>query len=651
MRYLLSILFVIFSLAATAQTTYYIDPAGTDGVEVSGDISHPWKTLSYACTRARTIGDVIHVNEGTYNEASQSNLYPGVDIVGEGIGVSVILATTNLNPLIRLYSAVANTNGNQSIRYLTIDGNNLLCNTAIWTVNRSNVIIENVTVRDFYEFGVLFYGSSSGFSLNNIVRNDSIINCSAYTDWGRGCLAFGWQKDFLIENNHIEQTGRTTPGGVRLDGYGIKNMQSGYCAGTIIRNNTVKVEPRTSSAFVFAVELWNSYGGLLVEGNTFSGAFDMGGEFWNDSQGYGYAVKIVDNLFGWDELYPTYHYGIDIETNMTGGTLIARNTFRNLYNAISLYTYHDDNDLIADVDMQYNLFYNIGVADGITGGNAIRLHHRVAGEFRDIDIRNNTIDESGVGRSTSGIYVNTLSAINNLNIQNNIITNFDNALYFTGGTTITGFRNENNLLYGNGNNNDLRNAGVTFVSPVTQFNLKVNPLFVGGSPYSWDIQSASPARDSGKDLSLSYDIDSTTVPYNGVPDIGAYEFSEGNIPDPAIDPTVVSTTRPYWTSPTTATSGGYVTDDGGGTVTARGICWSTSNNPTIADSHTSNGSGTGAYTSFMTGLNDDLLYYVRAYATNEAGTSYGAQLTFRSSQVIRNKEVVVIHNGKIINIQ
>ena len=79
---------------------------------------------------------------------------------------------------------------------------------------------------------------------------------------------------------------------------------------------------------------------------------------------------------------------------------------------------------------------------------------------------------------------------------------------------------------------------------------------------------------------------------------------------------------------TTATSGGNVTSNGGGTVTARGVCWSTSTNPTLSDSHTTDGSGLGTFISYITGLNANTQYYVRAYATNSAGTAYGNEVSF-----------------------
>jgi len=79
---------------------------------------------------------------------------------------------------------------------------------------------------------------------------------------------------------------------------------------------------------------------------------------------------------------------------------------------------------------------------------------------------------------------------------------------------------------------------------------------------------------------------------------------------------------------TTAVSGGNITDAGGGNITARGVCWSLSQSPTITDSHTDDGSGTGTFTSNITGLNTGTTYFVRAYATNEAGTAYGNEVSF-----------------------
>jgi uncharacterized protein (TIGR02145 family) len=97
-------------------------------------------------------------------------------------------------------------------------------------------------------------------------------------------------------------------------------------------------------------------------------------------------------------------------------------------------------------------------------------------------------------------------------------------------------------------------------------------------------------------------------------------------------PTVTTTAITAITQ-TNATSGGNVTSDGGAPVTARGVCWSTSPNPTIANSKTTNGTGTGSFTSSLTGLTANTPYYVRAYATNSAGTAYGNEVTFTTTDV------------------
>ncbi|RPH33344.1 MAG: hypothetical protein EHM93_05180 [Bacteroidales bacterium] len=79
---------------------------------------------------------------------------------------------------------------------------------------------------------------------------------------------------------------------------------------------------------------------------------------------------------------------------------------------------------------------------------------------------------------------------------------------------------------------------------------------------------------------------------------------------------------------TTASCGGNITSDGGSTVTARGVCWSTGQTPTITDSKTIDGIGTGSFTSAITSLTANTTYYVRAYATNSAGTGYGTIISF-----------------------
>lgn len=98
---------------------------------------------------------------------------------------------------------------------------------------------------------------------------------------------------------------------------------------------------------------------------------------------------------------------------------------------------------------------------------------------------------------------------------------------------------------------------------------------------------------------------------------------------PALTTTIVSEI-----TPTTAKTGGDISSDGGSPVTARGVCWSINSIPTLSDNLTIDGNGTGTFISSITGLIVDTVYYVRAYATNIAGTSYGNEQSFSTQSGI-----------------
>ena len=83
-----------------------------------------------------------------------------------------------------------------------------------------------------------------------------------------------------------------------------------------------------------------------------------------------------------------------------------------------------------------------------------------------------------------------------------------------------------------------------------------------------------------------------------------------------------------------ANSGGNVTNDGGAFVNEKGVCWSTSPSPTIADNKSVGGSNTGIYTNIANGLVPSTTYYLRAYATNVAGTAYGNQVSFTTTATL-----------------
>jgi len=103
-------------------------------------------------------------------------------------------------------------------------------------------------------------------------------------------------------------------------------------------------------------------------------------------------------------------------------------------------------------------------------------------------------------------------------------------------------------------------------------------------------------------------------------------------PPPPVVPVVTTTTISDITQ-TTASCGGSVTNDGGVTVTARGICWGTSTKPTVAGNKTIDGNGVGTFSSVLSNLTLNTTYYVRAYATNSVGTAYGQEISFTTNDL------------------
>ncbi len=113
---------------------------------------------------------------------------------------------------------------------------------------------------------------------------------------------------------------------------------------------------------------------------------------------------------------------------------------------------------------------------------------------------------------------------------------------------------------------------------------------------------------------------------NGIGTAYGNELNFTSLPPPT--PPTVLTVPVTSITHHSAVAGGDVTSDGGSPVTARGVCWSINPNPTISDAFTNEGPGMGAFSSTLTGLDENTTYYVKAFATNTMGISYGDEESF-----------------------
>ncbi len=124
---------------------------------------------------------------------------------------------------------------------------------------------------------------------------------------------------------------------------------------------------------------------------------------------------------------------------------------------------------------------------------------------------------------------------------------------------------------------------------------------------------------------VTYSLANTTLHQlnaSGLASFGTFTGSQPQMAMVTTSPTITNLTH------ISATGGGNVTSDGGSPTTARGLCYATTHLPTVAGPHTTETGGLGVFTSNMTGLTPQTTYYMRAYATNMVGTSYGAEVAF-----------------------
>jgi uncharacterized protein (TIGR02145 family) len=188
---------------------------------------------------------------------------------------------------------------------------------------------------------------------------------------------------------------------------------------------------------------------------------------------------------------------------------------------------------------------------------------------------------------------------------------------------------------------NITSSGATLNGTINANHLTTNVTFEYGTStsYGHTVTSAQSPITGNNITNVSADLSvltpGTTYHFRvvAVNSIGTTNGNDLSFTTGAVLP-VLTTTLISNRTATTVTTGGNITSDGGASITSRGVCWSATPNPTILNNKTSDGTGTGAFTSSITGLTPGMSYYVRAYATNSSGTAYGDELTFSTLSIV-----------------
>ncbi len=560
MKKLLQVIcFLVLCGIVQAQTTYYVSPSGVDNSGRDGlSTSTAWATLSYACTRVSGTS-TIYIFNGNYTWSSTSNLPVNTNIIGEsrtGVQITVNVGGTFIT--LQTANGWLGTYGNQTISNITLNGN-YIGSTAIAVNYRSNVTIQNCTIQNFQNNGVVFFGmpmaSWGGTSVFEPDRsmpdywctNNKLLNCTLTNNVNGGSDAanvrVGQQDGLEIAYCTITQPNK----GSNTNCGGIKFYEEGWCKNMDIHHNNIDPGFNLNNSFNFALEIWYILGGDKYHHNTLKGTIDIDCATKGSS---GYSAWIYNNDIGYDDFQYRSQNGIDIEANCSD-IIVEKNNIHHVSTGIyfsqiwpitdqSGRDNHPYNNVLDNITIRCNKIL-IGIYNGSSDWEPVFgiLCGRDAATdgtsyVSNINIQNNVIGCSQISSDsyyTIGIWLpNTNTVVNYVRIYNNIIYGFTGGSYAGAicGRDNWGTSNDINYLYiytnimfSNGGYGNVVHFDSNYT--VDYYNHD-NPITTNPNlNSSFEITSeSSSAYHAGTYIALTSDFNDNS--WNNPPSIGACEY-------------------------------------------------------------------------------------------------------------------------------
>ena len=405
----LIVLFVLAGFQCTKGADFYITTTGNDAAG-SGSRSSPWRTLSFACTQIQAnLGHTIWLSAGTFTEL-QIALPAGVNIRGAGKDQTILKADPSVffNPtdpgfgtdkfLINLNSSES-TDGNQSIKNLTIDGDRKKLHGGLFVHNRYNIIIENIRIQQVNFCGIWLWDvKDSG------VRNVNLKDCAwGSTGWCSGALQLTNASNIDIAGFDIDEA----------TGYGIKNLaheKNTPLSNIKIHDGRISVAPvgawNNGAAPNITIELWAS---------SFPGTEIFNCYFDNHISLVNYPIvqrttpiKIYNNIFDILGTRPKGNgYGIEL-------SVYDADVYNNWFNGGITAIVNWGERQFGNWNIHHNIVY------GISAGYPTAIINSYKGGLRDVNVFNNTIEMVGT-TTVNFIEFNHGGVGENIAIKNNLI--------------------------------------------------------------------------------------------------------------------------------------------------------------------------------------------------------------------------------------
>lgn len=561
---ILSILFLVsfqFGIAAD----FFVSTSGNDATG-NGSQGSPWRTLKFAVTKvAANQGHVIKVSAGTFVESGAFNVPTGVSIVGSGIDATIIKAASSfyyypadpgfgMDKFLMNLTSSAETNGNQSIKNLTIDGDGKKLHGGIFIQNRNSITIESVKVQYVNFSGIWLWGVK-----NSTVKDIKLKDCAwGSTGWCSGAFQIANSSYVDISRFDIDES----------KGYGMKNLgqtTDSTFPNIKIHDGRVSVAPagawNNGSAPNITIEFWGSgFSGTEIYNCYVDNHISL--VTYPNAQ-RGTPLKIYNNIF--DILGTRTNgagYGIEL-------SVYDVEVYNNWFNGGATALVNWGGRQFSNWSIHHNTFY------GISSGYPTGIINSYKGGLKDINIYNNTVEMTGTA-TVNFIELNNGGVGENINVKNNLIINSNTSyawyanklISLANGSSVKSLAVTNNLLY----NLPIGTVSGTYTNNQTA-DPKITKSGTRPSPYYVPL-SGSPLINAG--VNVGYTFAGTT------PTIGAHEIA-GAIATVAVSGVVVS--------PSTLTLGTGATQQLTATIaptnaTNKSVTWS-SNNTNVATVNTS----------------------------------------------------------------
>ena len=483
-------------------------------------------------------------------------------------------------------------------------------------------------------------------SINSDRQSVVIDNCTVIVSGNYSKAIYGWGGIVKPDGLAMSLTNSTVTLTSTYDGGWSGKVKAVYLDGfdATVSGNTITVTSSAENLYVtgiwltvtnteiFTADILNN--NITVTG-THNSITNIYGTYFEEWEASGEIKGNTMNLTGPRSVIGVSTYSAkEISGNNITSTITSNYATATGYGIYSQCTSAGSDDYVFDntvhlTTTQENIpLYCIYAQCGKIRNNVLKTSHSgssgkafgIYTSYYDIYIENNSIlMTTAAGVKEYGIYFGTHNNASKTSyLKNNIVQGSaatdSNGIYKGIGYTASVVNNYN-AVYDFADTYDGLTAGTG--------SLTSDPDFADASLH---LNLGSSAIDAG-DWASAYSNE--PAPNGGRINMGAY----GNTASATVSPAVPTVTTTAVSSITTnsAASGGNVTSIGAASITARGVCWSTSANPTTSDSKTTDSTGTGSFTSSITGLNPGITYYVRAYATNSAGTTYGSDESFTTS--------------------